>query len=476
MSILTNEILKFVIQAEQGCDLKQGKYRLHFHLMPPIGWLNDPNGLSQFKGKYYVFFQYTPFDPKGGLKVWGLYTSKDLIHWNYEGTPVLPDEAWDCHGAYSGSALIEDGNMHLYYTGNVKFPGDFDYVHEGRGSNTILMSSEDGRTFSAKKCVLTNEDYPKSYTNHIRDPKVWKEKDTYYMVLGGRKNDDRGAVLLYESSDGAKWFLQNEITSHEKFGYMWECPDLMEMDGEWFLSLSPQGVEREEYRNQNIYLSGYFAGAGDYRENYELSEFTEWDMGFDFYAPQTFVDEQGRRILIGWCGLPDIDKEYTNATLEEGWQHALTVPRVVTKHGKRLYQYPVEELKALRSEENVVADGVETCFENGTFDLEMNQIKCSSFKVLVNDGMELAYENQVFALRFLNDMGCGRTERKAKIDKIHSMRILCDTSMIEVYVNEGEYVFTSRFYTTTDGIKVNVMADESCNTVWSLGEMEVKLK
>lgn len=53
-------------------------------------------------------------------------------------------------------------------------------------------------------------------------------------------------------------------------------------------------------------------------------------MGFDFYAPQTFEDAKGRRILIGWMGMPDADEEYTNPTAkEENWQYCLTVPREV---------------------------------------------------------------------------------------------------------------------------------------------------
>lgn len=54
-----------------------------------------------------------------------------------------------------------------------------------------------------------------------------------------------------------------------------------------------------------------------------MKEFQEWDMGFDFYAPQTFEDAKGRRILIGWMGLPDVEEEYTNPTAkDEGWRTA----------------------------------------------------------------------------------------------------------------------------------------------------------
>lgn len=56
----------------------------HFHVMPPVGWLNDPNGLCEYEGTYYAFFQMSPFEVHGGLKFWGLCTSKDLVHWEYK--------------------------------------------------------------------------------------------------------------------------------------------------------------------------------------------------------------------------------------------------------------------------------------------------------------------------------------------------------------------------------------------------------
>ncbi len=110
---------------------------------------------------------------------------------------------------------------------------------------------------SGKRNVLLEmKDYPTGYTNHIRDPKVWKAGDTCYMVLGGRKKDNRGAVLLYASKDKKHWEFVREVTTREPFGYMWECPDAFCLDGQWLLSVSPQGLKREEFCRQNIYQSG----------------------------------------------------------------------------------------------------------------------------------------------------------------------------------------------------------------------------
>ena len=158
---------------------------------------------------------------------------------------------------------------------------------------------------------------------HIRDPKIYEKDNRYYMVLGARSMDDQGCVLIYEGTDLKDWQYKMCITTNESFGYMWECPDLFDLDHQQFLLTCPQGLPHVGYRYENVYQSGYFPIEIDFKnQTYTLKDFRELDYGFDFYAPQTFEDEQGRRILIGWMGLPDID--YTNPTCERGWQHALT--------------------------------------------------------------------------------------------------------------------------------------------------------
>ena len=130
MSTLTTVLTKAVRQIEetQEVDRALQKSRLTHHLMPPTGWLNDPNGLCYFKGRYHVFYQYAPFDADGGLKFWGHYSSEDLINWKDEGTALYPDSVNDCHGVYSGSALVDEDKMHLFFTGNVKLEGDYNYI------------------------------------------------------------------------------------------------------------------------------------------------------------------------------------------------------------------------------------------------------------------------------------------------------------------------------------------------------------
>ena len=188
----------------------------------------------------------------------GHYTSKDFINWENKGTDLFSDEPFDCHGAYSGSTLVDDGKMNIFYTGNVKNIGDYDYINDGREQNTILIVSEDGKNFDNKKLIMTNKDYPSNLTCHVRDPKVFKDDDKFYMVQGARDKDDVGQVILFESDDLINWKYINTIKSEEKFGYMWECPDLISIDDKNILLISPQGVEEDGIKYNNIYQSGYY--------------------------------------------------------------------------------------------------------------------------------------------------------------------------------------------------------------------------
>ena len=468
MSTLTKVLERNIKVIEKNADLTEGRFRLGHHLMPPVGWLNDPNGLCWYKGRYHVFFQYAPFDVEGGLKFWGHYTSEDLVDWKYEGTALYPDSPYDCHGVYSGSALAESEKLHLFFTGNVKIDGDYDYINEGRETSTLHVESEDGIHFGDKEEIISFEKYPEEFTCHIRDPKVWKENDRYFMVLGGRLKGDKGAVLVYESENLKEWKFKHIITTPEAFGYMWECPDYFELDGKKFLSVSPQGLKREEFRFQNIYQSGYFPVKED--GSVDERDFREWDMGFDFYAPQTFTDNSGRRLLIGWMGMPDADEEYVNPTAEsEGWQHCLTVPREVTYKNGMLYQYPVKELNGLRENGTSISGSSVELPVNGPFDLDI-QVKGDQGKVSLGENLFLEYQGGDVILTLSEKAGAGRKVRKAHIPsgEVESLRILADTTAVEIYVNGGEVAFSTRYYPETQTQAVKLETSKADGNIYTL--------
>lgn len=436
MNALYCDLKHLVEETEQarGSLAVEDPYCLHFHLMPPVGWMNDPNGLGYCDGWYHVFYQYSPFNPEGGVKVWGHYRSRDLLCWEKLPVMLYPDQPWDVHGVYSGSALVEDGVLYLYYTGNIKYMGEFDYITDGRESNTALAISRDGIKICSNELLMKNCHYPQGLTSHVRDPKVWAQDGRYYMVQGARTSDNQGVVLVFESEDKHHWNYINMLKFPETFGYMWECPDLFELDGQWFLLCSPQGVERQGDRYQNKYTSGYFPLYGDFRSRCTLGEYEELDRGFDFYAPQTFWDGH-RRLLLGWMGMPDA--EYSNPTVKNGWQHCMTVMCELKNDNGKLLRIPVLELDTLHRKK-VDLEQAEV------FDLSCKTSDAG--RIVIRGCAELEWGNGNMRLSLDKDCGAGRTVRYSKTGPIKNLRILADTSSLEIFVNEGKTVLSTRYY------------------------------
>lgn len=467
MNALTRDLIKLTDIAETQGTEKEGKlsFREHFHLMPPVGWLNDPNGLCQFNGVYHAFFQYSPFNAEGGVKMWGHYTSDNMLDWKYQGVALYPDQPFDCHGVYSGSALVEDGKMYLYYTGNVKLEdGEYDYIRTGREGNTVLVSSEDGIHFGHKKQLMRNTDYPDDLTCHVRDPKVWKKQDTYYMVQGARTKEDVGQILIFTSKDKVNWKFKSRIESEEPFGYMWECPDYFTLDGKKILSASVQGLEGGIWEERNVYQSGYFEVEGDILSSYKLGEYKLWDYGFDYYAPQSFETEDGRRIHISWMGMPDCEA-YTNPTIADGWQHCFTLPREVFVKDGKICQRPVRELESKEeiienTENNLKAD---SCM---TYDLKINKIQKNQFRIALAEELLLEYADGRFRMHFTDNrktcVSAGRDCRYVEAENVENIRIIADTSSVEVFVNDGEYVFSTRYYPEKYSIDVQAEGADIC--------------
>lgn len=440
------------------------KWRQKLHIEPPKGWLNDPNGLCYFGGEYHVYFQYSPDSADGNSpRCWGHCHGKSLVDLVFDKIVLEPDFPDDKDGVYSGSAIVQDEIMHIFYTGNVKEKGDFDYINAGRCANVIHVTSENGSDMSAKKSILRNKDYPKFCSCHVRDPKVWKEDKLWYMVLGARTTEGEGCVLLYSSEDLVNWRYKNKIYIPD-FGYMWECPDYFRIDKRGILSISPQGLPSHENSNQNVYQSGYFMVEGRLEEN-NLKEFHEWDMGFDFYAPQTFEAPDGRRIMIGWMGIGDSD--YTNATIAMGWQHCLTLPRELTlMEDGRVLQNPIEEITKLRKNARSVLDG-QTIESVLPFDMQGKAL--DYFAMDFDEKLHLSYDKKkgIFTMYFSDDdYGCGRTKRNAELKNCETVRIIVDMSSVEVYLNGGETVLSSRFYPANSKVKITVNGFEG--TIWSM--------
>lgn len=325
--------------------VKHGKMRQHYHFMPQTGWLNDPNGLIYFKGKYHFFFQHNPYAGFWDCMHWGHAISDDMLHWEYLPLALAPSEKYDDHmkgGCFSGSAIEHDGKLFLMYTGT---------TNEGNGfeQTQCIAYSEDGIHFEKydENPVLTAPDGIPTY--QFRDPKVWKHEDTYYMVCGASRNN-MAQALLYRSKDMLHWEFFNVLAeSRGEWGYMWECPDFYPLGDKYVLMFSPMGAGERTV----VYLVGDF--------DYETGKFTykvsgEIDWGFDFYAPQSFQTPDGRRIIVGWANAWDwmpFWKDWGPA-YKEGWCGSFNIPREVRLMEDGTLQFcPIAEIESLRENANL---------------------------------------------------------------------------------------------------------------------------
>ncbi|EGK7611317.1 glycoside hydrolase family 32 protein, partial [Escherichia coli] len=137
----------------------------HFHLAPPAGWMNDPNGLIWFNDRYHAFYQHHPMSEHWGPMHWGHATSDDMIHWQHEPIALAPGDENDKDGCFSGSAVDDNGVLSLIYTGHVWLDGagNDDAIREVQ----CLATSRDGIHFEKQGVILT----PPEGIMHFRDPK-----------------------------------------------------------------------------------------------------------------------------------------------------------------------------------------------------------------------------------------------------------------------------------------------------------------
>ncbi|KAA9016462.1 glycoside hydrolase family 32 protein [Niallia endozanthoxylica] len=432
-------------------------WRQTYHIQPITGLLNDPNGFSYYNGEYHLFYQWFPLGPVHGLKHWYHTKSKDLVHWENIGVAIKPSNQFDSHGVYSGSAIEHEGNLFLIYTGNTR-----NEKWERFPYQCLAVMDQNGKVTKMDKPIVN--EVPKGYTDHFRDPKVWKQDGHYYAIIGAQKESGTGCVVLYRSSDLKEWIFAGEIdTGLKDFGYMWECPDYFELGGQGILLFSPQGLESKGDHFQNIYQSGYVIGSPIDLQKKQLihGEFQELDRGFDFYAPQTMNDPQGRRILVGWMGLPEIDYP----TDRNGWAHCLTLPRELLVREGKLYQKPVKELENLRGEKSEAEITVKNEFVsiNGfsgeAYELfaEFSEITAQEFGIEVRVGEHektiIKYdsnEKKVIFDRSHSGQSVGKDFgdiRKCRLDaKTVTFQVFVDISSVEVFVNNGEEVLTGRIF------------------------------
>lgn len=327
-----------------GERVVQSPYRQQFHVEGDMGYINDPNGVCYFDGKYHLFYQWSPlaYSENSWFQGWYHLISDDMICWEDAGVGIQTDTVYETHGAYSGSAIADGDTMRLFYTGNTR-----DENNERIPYQVIALMDKEGHLSKVTPPAITG--YPEGYTDHFRDPKLWRGADgDYYAVIGAQRQNKTGTSLLLHSVDGFSWNSLGEVgTGYQEFGYMWECPNYFEIDEKGILLFSPQGLAPQGNHYHNIYQTGYILGDKIDKTNLQLTteqNFVELDRGFDFYAAQV-IQAQGRTILFAWMGLPEIHYP----TEEYAYCGCLTMPRELFLEGDKMYQRPLPELEQYRS-------------------------------------------------------------------------------------------------------------------------------
>lgn len=418
------------------------RMRPRYHISPEHGFLNDPNGLTQFRGKYHVFYQWLPDVVPQGNKQWRHCISDDLVHWTDEGSTLQPKEWYEKNGCYSGSGIATEDAYFLFYTGNVRD------AEGGRETYQCVAVSDDGKSFRKKGPLIY---LPDGYTAHFRDPKVWKKNDRWWMVVGAQTKELKGNVAIFESNDLKKWdYRGNLLDTSMDWGYMCECPDVMDIEQQ-FLVVSCQ----KETGCKGI----VFSGRMDYAEaKFQLQdEGNLLDEGLDFYAPQSFADESGRCILIGWLGAGELEYQMSQPTVEEGWLHALTIPRELFIQNGKLHQRPVKEFERIRRHERVIEAEGYTFIDQETWSVELLAEQLSSQKISFNFGnvLKIYFDNNNLLIQRKHWNMKGYDEVQVEISELENIQVFLDQSTAEIFVNNGEKVFTFKaFFTDEKGIEI----------------------
>lgn len=360
---------------------------MRYHFECKKGWMNDPNGLVYFKGKYHAFFQHYPFATHWGQMHWGHAVSDDLINWEELDIALYPDKPYEnSGGCFSGSAIVKDNRLYLFYTS----------VSEELGQTQSMAYSDDGLNFIKYEGNPVIKESPLGDNKEFRDPKVFmydQDKETPYRMVVGAGINGIGKILLFKSADLIKWDYVGEIISDISLGPCAECPDLfylstgdeypedmsspfydiykeLGMDfpktndepqtkcGKWVLMFSSIKGKPSHV----LFMTGDFDGKTFKPE----SDSFPVEIGPDFYAPQTFEDKDKRRILIGW--MYNWQKRPNSGATHVG---AFTIPRELSFDNEgRLTMNAIREVSDKLKSESVFVK-----YDRGRFEVSYKGTK-----------------------------------------------------------------------------------------------------
>ena len=437
--------------AEQRRTLAQDFHRPVYHFVAPSSWMNDPNGVIHWGGQYHLFYQYHPESPRFGLAYWGHAVSEDAVQWRDLPVALAPTPGGpDASGCWSGCVVDNDGVATAVYTG---------VGPEGYGQQLqCIATSQDGLLTWEKhggNPILSEIPAIANQSTDLRDPMIWREGESWYMLLASRIHHSGGSVFLYRSPDLMQWeFLHPLLTgSYAKDGCVWECPCFFPLDGKWVLIVAGKG-------RRIPFTVFYFIGEyADQQFRPETSGILDHAY---FYAPFTMEDAGGRRLLWGWLR----EGRSEEAHVAAGWAGCHAIPRELSLRNGQLHMAPAPELDRLRGSRTVISDvrltggdlpldikgsalDIEAEFlAEGTVGLavacapdgsEQTRVSYNPDRNLLSVNRErssLGQENETFAHEAPHELAPGETLQ---------LRILLDGSVLEIIAN-GRTSICSRIY------------------------------
>lgn len=351
-------------------DFSRDPHRPRYHFLPPERWMNDPNGIIHWRGRYHMFYQHNPHGAFWGSMHWGHAVSDDLVHWQHLPIALAPTPgSHDADGVFSGCAVDNNGVATLIYSGFLNHRLDFQFpcVATAADEDLIAWHKHPGNP------VITKP--PEGLDVwQFRDHAVWREDDGYwYQAIGAAIRDVGGAVLLYRSRDLLEWEFLHPLAVGDSSvqepvwtATMWECPLFVPLNGvqnsEFLTGNSKLKTQHLELAQHALLVSAWdhatlhtVAMTGEYRDQHFMAQHTyKFDYGDNyFYAPQSCVDAQGRTVLWGWLqeGRPD------EATIAAGWAGVMSLPRILwARTDGRIGVEPAPELAMLRGEAHTLGE------------------------------------------------------------------------------------------------------------------------
>lgn len=466
--------------------------RPRWHLGTPDGVWNDINGTVFWKGRYHVFFQsliapdaatvMKGDDIASNRKEWTHASSADLVHWIYHGTALRPVfDGSQPKGLYSGDMIDGMNSPVLIY----HIPGQGTAIAKPvNPDDPELLEWEP----IDKNPVIPIDSVPKEVV--IFDPFAWKENDLYYALIGNKNHRpgfEGDTTSLYRSRDLVSWEYRGPLyKSNREWTTEVEdcaCPDFFPIgQGKHMLLM---------HSHMPYFQAQYYIGTWDSKAEKFVPEShgkMNWPGGH-LAAPETLVDDNGRRIFWGWV------REGRKGASSKGWGSVATLPRILSLHDDASLKIePAPELESLRinarKHENIsitVDNNVYLADVRGD-SLEMRLLiepgnaKEFGLAVRCSPGGEeetpivLSVANQSLRTELAKSGDEGNfknvTEQVAplslKVGEPVHIRVFLDRSIIEVFVNERQCL-TQRIYPARkDSLGVKFFARDGEITIKSL--------